>query len=838
MEAMGNVPELTIVVDAGSELDTDLRKWLHQYVETDKRCQIHHKYSPEHDILWAKLWKCYDRLKGQQLQLHHPVHEWQIAVEEHRQELEEARRHDYQPIAGSLWSFCPLGAHLDRYAGNASPDREHSWKVTLQNWSMFRRLLRPQDPQPGVEREKTFEQSLSAPQKSSFEILDDWWHSRYAPSRLAESARRFMEARQELVDLHPLRSIKDESTKIDTSLYHSFCFQLFVEEFNPRCWEPNTSYVIARDLQQLRYDVSQYAITQKLAYASLFPESAPCRLEYPRLVSRNDTWRSDLEINELPSYLWDNLAHKTVEVASLHSRPVYTCISHTWGRWRVGTSVMVDGVPWLVPENSLYDVKQLPAMLHELPASYIWFDLFCIPQDGRKLQDIEISRQSTIFRNSRTCVAWIHDADSWTGLKLAIRWMSLRYFSVTAQLAEMSHHVLDDKMSQAWQEANVLAELVVPPRSSLFEEGDDGYDIWIRARADPVTWFSSLWTFQEALLCPDIEIYTRTWTRLEDGNGCPISLISLIVFTHLTRLFLLRQAPEQISIGDAYAFNLSFFKKHHADATYFSTRLPLGVSNLLRLIGITHLDMTLPNRSPASAFAGASTRICTSDRAPAIMSAIGVTNWFLQRLDRGWVARIQPHRLVLGSYPLEFVTEAFDKFGASFLNGKWSNQKFLHTKDLLRRKSSGSMMPFSSPRIGNKTNLAVVEGVLIEAIDHPSIATWKIRADGSIRVRFAGVLASTFEEGVPDVEAHLTYDNGAIQATRTRNIMGKLQDIGGVNPVFAVALFRDHTRQFGVLLQSPPATVFGRRYLVKIGEILVYGQTSTPSTKAVNWVIL
>ncbi|CEI60179.1 hypothetical protein FVEN_g6363 [Fusarium venenatum] len=36
----------------------------------------------------------------------------------------------------------------------------------------------------------------------------------------------------------------------------------------------------------------------------------------------------------LPFFLWDRHTQRTVETATLQSRPAYTAISHTWGRWR------------------------------------------------------------------------------------------------------------------------------------------------------------------------------------------------------------------------------------------------------------------------------------------------------------------------------------------------------------------------------------------------------------------------------------------------------------------------------------------------------------------------
>lgn len=101
----------------------------------------------------------------------------------------------------------------------------------------------------------------------------------------------------------------------------------------------------------------------------------------------------------------------------------YTTISHTWGRWRIpGASVTVEKVPWAIPLNTRFDVSALPALFSQQSWStrYLWFDLFCIPQDGSKLAGIEISRQADIFRNSTKSALWLNDIESWDALSNAV----------------------------------------------------------------------------------------------------------------------------------------------------------------------------------------------------------------------------------------------------------------------------------------------------------------------------------------------------------------------------------------------------------------------------------
>lgn len=116
--------------------------------------------------------------------------------------------------------------------------------------------------------------------------------------------------------------------------------------------------------------------------------------------------------------------------------PDYTAISHTWGRWRSKsfTEAVVDGVPWLVPENTLFNVHDIPIFMAQVPTTsqYVWFDLLCIPQNmshpdlGPRAQ-IEIANQANIFRRASRVIAWFKWVPEWSGLRSTIEWLALVY---------------------------------------------------------------------------------------------------------------------------------------------------------------------------------------------------------------------------------------------------------------------------------------------------------------------------------------------------------------------------------------------------------------------------
>ena len=137
--------------------------------------------------------------------------------------------------------------------------------------------------------------------------------------------------------------------------------------------------------------------------------------------------------NEYPYYLWDKVERKTVHFEE--NIPQYSVVSHTWGRFRIpGKEAVIPNVPWPVPcldSKLLFDIRSLPEILARFPVStrYIWFDLVCIPQDGRPLQNVEIGRQAGIFQAARFAVVWLNQVDDWSGLRSAILWSSAEYLS-------------------------------------------------------------------------------------------------------------------------------------------------------------------------------------------------------------------------------------------------------------------------------------------------------------------------------------------------------------------------------------------------------------------------
>lgn len=267
-----------------------------------------------------------------------------------------------------------------------------------------------------MDQRQQFRQSLSDVQLRSLEILRDWWDGNYQDTTLATAVRSFVRGDPDAA----LESIDPDSDQCQCSLYHEDMFHLWANEFNPAYWRQG-SYRGLAGLRAVAYDE---ALAQKAGFLVLralrpdsnqFGLSRRCSQRLPGSVNVCP-WLPEVtgktrDMRKLPLYLWDTEKDQTVRVAELlrnHQEIDYTCISHTWGRWKKKPEsfIPVRGVEWAIPENTLFEVTDLPLILRKARTRarltrLIWFDLVCLPQDTSKPEYIfEVARQATIFRHS------------------------------------------------------------------------------------------------------------------------------------------------------------------------------------------------------------------------------------------------------------------------------------------------------------------------------------------------------------------------------------------------------------------------------------------------------
>ena len=451
-------------------------------------------------------------------------------------------------------------------------------------------------------------------------------------------------------------------------------------------------------------------------------------------------WLQDADFsNDLPYYLWDIQQRRTILAGKLTGTVEYTAVSHTWGRYKHRNyedfpPVRLQGVEeWAIPQNLKFEVAQLHDILASVPfkTPYVWFDLVCIPQgptDKRliRIAKQEIGRQAKIFRRAKFAVAWLNDIEDWKGTKAAIRRLCI-HFLQDGNEDGIPQRILD----LAVLDSDAALELF----NDTSEKNDAPEDFMNR-------WFSSLWTLQEVCLRPDMRLCNRSWEALAVGGNerTYIGIEDLVALAEggdfqTNILENLTEAGTGKSEKPITKKSSDAFKARRIDARSRATE---QLWELLDLSGLEHLL----NASRSTILTLGNQRYCRKNRAEAIMSAVGMTDWFdnFQTESGDGGAPLES-----SEYPLAFVKEAADKLGAEFYASNLAEGELLEMLILslepagVRREGVGSMVPFTSSLLSRAPSAA--HG--FTGVDHPAVSTWKVLPDRSVEIRKAGILSYT-----------------------------------------------------------------------------------------------
>lgn len=448
----------------------------------------------------------------------------------------------------------------------------------------------------------------------------------------------------------------------------------------------------------------------------------------------------------LPYFLWDIEQERTIETRHLDRSEIsYAIVSYSWGRWRKpGNGTFMPGLPsWLVPENTRFEVTSLPGIFKRLGLRerYIWFDIFCIPQDVTtdetlaKICQRELARQAAIFQGADTALAWLNDVSNWADLRSNLEYMALAYLrnSVSYEYSIRRSETVERMTAIVAGEPDTASAA-----SGLTVDSEDG-------KPSPAGWFTSLWTLQEAIMRPDMILCNQNWEPLCVGaDSMPIS------FNYMLAL-----GDADMSLRGAHLYGLKSSKAARTTNSWNENR-PSGVRALERFT----TDMGLENfddLTPISPLVLGSTRKCTSSRAEAIMSVCGATNWHLgktvSQFQQGHELKEGKDSLVGGLYPVEFIREVYTKTGADFFlhMHRVVTLRFdrTHSSDAPPTIVRGSMLPFISEGLGESDGpggfMSRAPASTFTTETHSALKKWLIQADSSVSILTAGVVASKCE---------------------------------------------------------------------------------------------
>ncbi|KAL6803326.1 hypothetical protein GGI42DRAFT_24260 [Trichoderma sp. SZMC 28013] len=488
----------------------------------------------------------------------------------------------------------------------------------------------------------------------------------------------------------------------------------------------------------------------------------PTTCTSPQYPYPKNTTMEDLD--GWPEFLWDIENRCIVFTRYLEEKhPAYIAISHTWGRWqKENDQVVIEGGLGLpIPQNEKFNVKELPDALARLKSKdqnisvdYVWLDLLCIPQVPKekdwdtlqsadiefwlKVQKREIARQGPIFRNAQKAIAWLHDVNDFSCLTAFCEFLSLSYFledsdeSIKKQYESTKDAILDCIFDRHTGLVVNTTEAEISARKYEFQQSSSEVKSY-----EPTGWFTSLWTLQEICLRPDMWLATASWDILTIGQNTPVAFNGLLsLLTHRKK-----------DMQDEERLKSTMEEIHFwANMTGLDDLLQFSMIDILRL---------------------GDRRYCRERRAEAIMSAIGVIDWFDKSQE-------SEEHLILGRYPQNFISEVRNhipgKFFATFAKRPHTDPHDrirmnaipiqLNGHDIMSLypglvKMKGSLLPFSEIGHSYYRIPRDINNSPVEMDTHQSVHSWEINTSGTVNIYQACVLSSSVLDNIKKSPAAL-----------------------------------------------------------------------------------
>ena len=241
---------------------------------------------------------------------------------------------------------------------------------------------------------------------------------------------------------------------------------------------------------------------------------------------------------------------------------------------------------------------------------------------------------------------------------------------------------------------------------------------------------------------------------------------------------------------------------------------PLGPSQLADLV----LNQQIFSRytSRTNILIQGNTRQCTGRRAEAIMSILGITNWFKEVSDPSERER----DMVLGMYPLSFVNEAVKVIGPEFFLAQKGITSTYTSLDYFFGSARGSILPFSNLDPTRNRGRKDVKNPIYEVHDarfHPAIRSWTFNRNGSISMKQAGILGSTDS-------AHPMVMNAIVLLTQYQihEVQIRLGEWLQKQPKYYCTYAVNISRDLGIILQGFQIGCSRPKHMIKVGcyEIL------------------
>lgn len=204
-----------------------------------------------------------------------------------------------------------------------------------------------------------------------------------------------------------------------------------------------------------------------------------------------------------------------------YKEPTYHAISYTWGRFVDSNekSIQVNNLSWTVPpiKDAHFSTEDFGAAIRlaGVGVDFVWVDIACIDQADPMNKMDEIGKQAAIFRRASKVFAWLapwHSEDLEQSLWIIEAYCRSFY---EPQHGGLTSYIMKSKSERPKSTVisllGAIQGLVAQP------------------------WFTSLWTLQEAYLCKDAILVSRSSTVpvlgavMDEELEIPITLNWLLV---------------------------------------------------------------------------------------------------------------------------------------------------------------------------------------------------------------------------------------------------------------------------------------------------------------------
>lgn len=307
-----------------------------------------------------------------------------------------------------------------------------------------------------------------------------------------------------------------------------------------------------------------------------------------------------LHVPSMTSYAWQpgNIYGHTTE-------PQYAALSYTWGRFwlrepswyqkLVVKPLPVRGIDWEIPliDPRHFTTKQFKKCIRtctrlsrkqgqngaqNTDLEWVWIDVACIDQRKSSPEKAsEVGRQAAIFRNATSAFIWIntHSNDDLTALVTQLLEVSLTASLGSTLSWKKDSRFLSPSEKERWlQEAAQQEEyrqsegidfgLVASAQAPTPEPYRIAQDeTWLLSMIKclqrlvgssdprrPGSWFTSMWTLQEAFLRPRAALLSRDGEAVYDTNGSKVDIWSLCICCNVLEVLCIEDMRNRQTLGE------------------------------------------------------------------------------------------------------------------------------------------------------------------------------------------------------------------------------------------------------------------------------------------------